>query len=38
MLTVIVPSLGTAEQRQVLRRIGDVGRQRGVVVKIEVYQ
>jgi hypothetical protein len=37
-LTVIVPDLGTAEQRQVLRLIGDVGRQRGVIVRIEVYR
>jgi hypothetical protein len=37
-LTVIVPVLGTAEQRQVLRNIVEVGRQRGVTVRIEVYR
>jgi hypothetical protein len=37
-LTVIVPSAGTAEQAQVLRQIVQVGRQRGVNVKIEVYR
>jgi hypothetical protein len=37
-LTVIVPSLGTAEQRQVLRRIAKVGSQRGVMVRVEVYR
>jgi hypothetical protein len=37
-LTVIVPGLGTAEQRQVLRQIAEVGHQRGVVVRIEVYR
>jgi hypothetical protein len=37
-LTVIVPGLGTAEQRQVLRQIVEVGRQRGVLVRIEVYR
>jgi hypothetical protein len=37
-LTVIVPRLGTAEQRGVLRLITEVGRQRGISVKIEVYR
>ena len=37
-LTVIVPSLGTAEQREVLRRISGVGNQRGVMVRVEVYR
>jgi len=36
-LTVIVPGLGTPEQRYVLRQIFEVGRQRGVVVRTEVY-
>jgi hypothetical protein len=30
--------LGTAEQRQVLRNIVEVGKQRGVIVKIEVFR
>jgi hypothetical protein len=37
-LSVIVPGLGTAEQRQVLRLIAEVGKQRGVAVRIEVYR
>jgi hypothetical protein len=37
-LTVIIPSLGTAEQRQVLRQIFEVGKQRGVLVRTEVYR
>jgi hypothetical protein len=37
-LTVIVPDLGTAEQRQVLRNIVEAGKQRGVTVRIEVYR
>ena len=37
-LTVIVPGLGTAEQGQVLRLIAEVGKQRGVAVRIEVYR
>jgi hypothetical protein len=37
-LTVIVPGRGTAEQRQVLGLITEVGKQRGVTVKIEVYR
>ncbi len=37
-LTVIVPGVGTAEQRQVLRRIAEFGRQRGVIVRIEVHR
>jgi hypothetical protein len=37
-LTVIVPGLGTAEQRQVLRQMVEVGRQRGVIVRMEVYR
>ena len=35
-LTFIVPSLGTAEQRKVFRNIVEVGKQRGVIVRIEV--
>jgi hypothetical protein len=37
-LTVIIPSLGTAEQRQVQRQIFEVGKQRGVLVRTEVYR
>ena len=37
-LTVIVPSLGTTAQRQVLRNIAQIGKQLGVIVKIEVYR
>ena len=37
-LTVIVPSLGTAEQHQVLRQVVQLGKQHGVIVKIEVYR
>lgn len=37
-LTVIVPGSGTAEQRRVLQRIVEVGKQRGVIVRIEVYR
>jgi hypothetical protein len=37
-LTVIVPGLGTPEQSQVLRQIFEVGRQRGVIVRMEVYR
>jgi hypothetical protein len=37
-LTVIVPGLGTTEQRQVLRQIVEAGKQRGVIVRIEVYR
>jgi hypothetical protein len=37
-LAVIVPGVGTAEQRQVLRQIAEFGRQRGVIVRIEVYR
>jgi hypothetical protein len=37
-LTVIVPGLGTAEQGRVLRQIVEVGKQRGVIVRIEVYR
>jgi hypothetical protein len=37
-LTVIVPGLGTAEQRQVLRNIVEAGKQRGVTVRVEVYR
>jgi hypothetical protein len=38
VLTVIVPSRGTAKQRQVLRNIVEVGRQRGVVVSIRPFK
>jgi hypothetical protein len=37
-LAVIVPGHGTAEQAQVLRQLVQVGRQRGVNVRIEVYR
>jgi hypothetical protein len=37
-LTVIVPGKGTDAQEEVLRNITEVGRQRGVAVKIEVYR
>jgi hypothetical protein len=37
-VTVIVPGLGSAEQRQVLRQIVEAGRQRRVMVRIEVYR
>jgi hypothetical protein len=37
-LTVIVPGMGTAGQRQVLRQIAELGRKRGVIVRIEVYR
>jgi hypothetical protein len=37
-LTVIVPGSETVEQRQVLRLIAEVGKQRGVAVRIEVYR
>ena len=35
-LTVIVPGLGTAGQGQVLDNMIEVGRQRGVIVKVQV--
>ena len=38
MLTVIVPGMGSAGQRQVLRQIAELGKQRGVIVRIEVYR
>jgi hypothetical protein len=38
ILTVIVPSRGTAKQRQVLRNIVEVGRQRGVIVSIRPFK
>jgi hypothetical protein len=37
-LTVIVPGLGTAEQRQVLHSIAELGKQLGVIARIEVYR
>ena len=37
-LTIIVPGSGTPAQSRVLRKIGDLGEQRGVTVKIEVYR
>jgi hypothetical protein len=37
-LTVIVPSLGTAGQGQVLRQIIEVAKQRGVIVRVGVYR
>jgi hypothetical protein len=37
-LTVIVPGLGTPAQSRVLRLIGDLGKERGVAVKIEVHR
>ncbi len=36
--TLIIPSLGTAEQRQVLRNVIEIGKQRGVIANIEVYR
>jgi hypothetical protein len=37
MLTVIVPSEGTAAQQEVMRRIVDLGKQRGLTVNIKSY-
>jgi anthranilate/para-aminobenzoate synthase component II len=37
-LTVIIPGPGTPEQAQILRQIVQVGKQRGVNVRIEVYR
>jgi hypothetical protein len=37
MLTVIVPSEGTAAQQEVMRRIVDLGKQRGLTVNIKIY-
>jgi len=37
-LTVIVPSFGTVEQRQVLQQIVRLGKQLGVIVRIEIYR
>lgn len=37
ILTIIVPSKGTASQQEVMRRIVELGKQRGVTVNFTIY-